>query len=76
MAAVKTESSEAGLSDLRSQRLGRRATVAPHGRRVRGVDIRGDAELLVDPHELGPHLSDELIRVPPRRVHSWGLEEN
>lgn len=43
--------------------------------RVRGVDIRGEAELLVGPHDLGPHFSEEVIRVHPRRVHSWGLEE-
>ncbi|MFJ9815698.1 PPOX class F420-dependent oxidoreductase [Streptomyces sp. NPDC101151] len=100
--------SEAELTYLRSQRLGRTATVDPRGRpranpvgffpqddgtiliggramgttkkwrslpqnpgvalvvddvvserlwRVRGVDIRADAELLVGPHELGPHLS-------------------
>ncbi len=43
--------------------------------RVRGVDIRGDAELLVGPHELGPHFSEEVIRLHPRRIHSWGLED-
>lgn len=42
--------------------------------KVRGVDIRGDAELLTGPHELGPHFSEELIRIHPRRIHSWGLE--
>ncbi|MEV8016992.1 PPOX class F420-dependent oxidoreductase [Streptomyces sp. NPDC086554] len=42
--------------------------------KVRGVDIRGDAELLTGPHDLGPHLSEELIRIHPRRIHSWGLE--
>lgn len=42
---------------------------------VRGVDIRGDAELLTGPHELGPHFSEELIRIHPRRIHSWGLEQ-
>ncbi|MFK0135966.1 PPOX class F420-dependent oxidoreductase [Streptomyces murinus] len=118
--------SAAELSYLRSQRLGRMATVDPHGQpqanpvgyrlqddgtiliggyamgttkkwrnlrenprialvvddivsvepwRVRGVDIRGEAELLVDPHELGPQLSEEVIRIHPERVFSWGLEE-
>ncbi|MEI5097877.1 PPOX class F420-dependent oxidoreductase [Streptomyces sp. PmtG] len=43
--------------------------------KVRGVDIRGEAELLTGPHELGPHLSEELIRVHPKRIHSWGLED-
>ncbi|MEV0975545.1 MULTISPECIES: PPOX class F420-dependent oxidoreductase [unclassified Streptomyces] len=43
--------------------------------RVRGVDIRGEADLLVGPHELGPHFSEEVIRIRPLRIHSWGLEE-
>ncbi|MEV0847413.1 PPOX class F420-dependent oxidoreductase [Streptomyces sp. NPDC049954] len=42
---------------------------------VRGVEIRGHAELLTGPHDLGAHLSEELIRVHPEWVHSWGLEE-
>ncbi|AJE81090.1 MULTISPECIES: PPOX class F420-dependent oxidoreductase [Streptomyces] len=43
--------------------------------RVRGVEIRGEAELLTGPHELGPHFSEEVIRIHPKWVHSWGLEE-
>ncbi|WP_329402274.1 PPOX class F420-dependent oxidoreductase [Streptomyces melanogenes] len=43
--------------------------------RVRGVEVRGEAELLTGPHELGPHFSEELIRIRPRKIHSWGLEE-
>ncbi|MGX1134086.1 pyridoxamine 5'-phosphate oxidase family protein [Streptomyces glaucescens] len=42
---------------------------------VRGIEIRGEAELLTGPHELGPHFSEELIRIHPRWIHSWGLEE-
>ncbi|MFG2333366.1 PPOX class F420-dependent oxidoreductase [Streptomyces sp. NPDC048604] len=42
--------------------------------RVRGVEIRGEAELLVGPHGLGPHFSEEVIRIHPRRIHSWGLD--
>ena len=42
--------------------------------RVRGVEIRGEAELLTGPHDLAPGMSDELIRVRPHRVHSWGLD--
>lgn len=42
---------------------------------VRGVDIRGEAELLVGPHDLGPQFSQEVIRIHPGRIHSWGLEE-
>ncbi|WP_434598743.1 PPOX class F420-dependent oxidoreductase [Streptomyces sp. A5-4] len=41
---------------------------------VRGVDIRGEAELLTGPHELGPHFSDEIIRIHPNKIHSWGLD--
>ncbi|WHM35853.1 PPOX class F420-dependent oxidoreductase [Streptomyces sp. BPTC-684] len=43
--------------------------------RVRGVEIRGEAELLTGPHELGPHFSEELIRIRPQKIHSWGLED-
>ncbi|TQK51156.1 pyridoxamine 5'-phosphate oxidase family protein [Streptomyces sp. SLBN-118] len=42
--------------------------------KVRGVDIRGEAELVTGPHELGPHFSEELIRIRPKKIHSWGLE--
>ncbi|KPI18379.1 enzyme from PPOX class [Actinobacteria bacterium OK074] len=42
---------------------------------VRGVDIRGEAELLTGPHDLAPYLSPEVIRIHPRRIYSWGLEE-
>ncbi|WP_371655347.1 MULTISPECIES: PPOX class F420-dependent oxidoreductase [unclassified Streptomyces] len=43
--------------------------------RVRGVEIRGEAELLTGPHELGPHFSEELIRIRPGKIHSWGLDD-
>ncbi|MGW8327609.1 PPOX class F420-dependent oxidoreductase [Streptomyces sp. NPDC055897] len=43
--------------------------------KVRGVEIRGSAELLTGPHELGPHFSEELIRIHPQKIHSWGLDE-
>ncbi|MFE0422977.1 PPOX class F420-dependent oxidoreductase [Streptomyces sp. NPDC058953] len=43
--------------------------------RVRGVEVRGEAELLTGPHDLGPHFSQELIRIHPRKIHSWGLEQ-
>lgn len=42
---------------------------------ARGVEIRGDAELLIGPHDLAPGMSDELIRVHVRWVYSWGLED-
>ncbi|GGR43320.1 PPOX class F420-dependent oxidoreductase [Streptomyces cinereoruber] len=43
--------------------------------RVRGVEIRGEAELLVGPHGLGAHFSEEVVRIRPRRIHSWGLDD-
>lgn len=124
--AVMTAFSEAERAYLRSQRLGRLATVDPQGQpqanpvgffpqddgtilvggyamgttkkwrnllknpkvalvvddvvslrpwKVRGIDIRGEAELLTGPHDLGPHFSEEVIRIHPRRIHSWGLED-
>lgn len=42
--------------------------------KVRGVEIRGRAELLTGPHDLGPHFSEELIRIHPEKIHSWGLD--
>ncbi|MDX3850767.1 PPOX class F420-dependent oxidoreductase [Streptomyces sp. AK02-01A] len=120
-----TEFSDAERAYLRSQRLGRMATVDPNGQpqanpvgffpqddgtiligghalghtkkwrnllvnprvglvvddivsvepwTVRGVDIRGEAELLTGPHGLGPHFSEELIRIRPVKIHSWGLD--
>jgi pyridoxamine 5'-phosphate oxidase family protein len=43
--------------------------------RVRGVEIRGVAEQVVGPHDLGAQMSEELIRIRPYKVYSWGLEE-
>jgi hypothetical protein len=43
--------------------------------KVRGVDIRGEAELLTGPYELGPHFSEQLIRVVPQKIHSWGPDQ-
>ncbi|MFE3495357.1 PPOX class F420-dependent oxidoreductase [Streptomyces sp. NPDC059169] len=43
--------------------------------RVRGVDVRGEAELLTGPHGLGPQFSDEVIRIHPKKIISWGLEQ-
>jgi pyridoxamine 5'-phosphate oxidase family protein len=41
--------------------------------KVRGVEIRGTAEALVDQGRLTPTMSPEVIRVHPHRVISWGL---
>ncbi|GAA2057897.1 MULTISPECIES: PPOX class F420-dependent oxidoreductase [Streptomyces] len=43
--------------------------------RVRGVEIRGVAQLLVGERDLGPGFSPEVIRLHPRRVISWGLPD-
>jgi pyridoxamine 5'-phosphate oxidase family protein len=42
--------------------------------RVRGIEIRGDAEALADHPPAQPYLSREIIRIRPRRVLSWGLD--
>jgi pyridoxamine 5'-phosphate oxidase family protein len=43
--------------------------------RVRGVEFRGWAEALRDQPPLRPGFSPERIRLHPRRVLSWGLDE-
>jgi pyridoxamine 5'-phosphate oxidase family protein len=48
------------------------ASVSPW--HVRGVEIRGDAEALVDSDPPRPGMSREVIRIHPRRVISWGLD--
>ncbi len=40
---------------------------------VRGVEIRGHAEALVDQEPASSHTSREIIRIHPRRVISWGI---
>jgi pyridoxamine 5'-phosphate oxidase family protein len=42
--------------------------------RVRGMEIRGDAEALLDQTPPMPGFSPELIRIRPRRIRSWGLD--
>jgi pyridoxamine 5'-phosphate oxidase family protein len=42
--------------------------------KVRGVEIRGTAEQITGPHDLGAHLSPELIRITPYAIYSWGLD--
>jgi pyridoxamine 5'-phosphate oxidase family protein len=42
--------------------------------RVRGLEIRGDAEALTDQEPFRPGLAREVIRIHPRRVISWGIE--
>jgi len=42
--------------------------------RVRGMEIRGDAEALTDQTPPMPGFSPELIRIHPRRIRTWGLD--
>jgi len=42
--------------------------------RVRGIEIRGDAEALTDQEPPRPGFSRELIRIHPRRIRSWGID--
>jgi pyridoxamine 5'-phosphate oxidase family protein len=41
--------------------------------RVRGVEIRGDVEALVDVDPPMRGMSREIIRIRPVRIRSWGL---
>ena len=44
--------------------------------RVRGIEIRGEAEVLdAGGTELGPGFDPEMFRITPKRIVSWGLEE-
>ncbi|MCM2576891.1 hypothetical protein [Streptomyces meridianus] len=40
-------------------------------RRVRGVDVRGEADPATGTHGPGTFVSDEVIRIHPRRITSW-----
>lgn len=68
------------LGYLRDQPLGRLATVddlaSTDPWRVRGVEIRGQAEAQrdVDPPRTG--MSRDLIVIHPERIRSWGLSES
>lgn len=43
---------------------------------VRGVEVRGDAEiLLAGGKSVVPRFDDEMFRIKPRRIYSWGLVE-
>ncbi|MGH2514335.1 MAG: PPOX class F420-dependent oxidoreductase [Ktedonobacterales bacterium] len=42
---------------------------------VRGIEIRGDAEVLMTGgQEIGPGFDSEMFRITPRRIISWGLD--
>ena len=42
--------------------------------RVRGVEIRGHAEALVDQPPPTKGASNEIIRIQPRRIITWGID--
>jgi pyridoxamine 5'-phosphate oxidase family protein len=43
--------------------------------RVRGIEIRGEAEILeTGGQSVNPYFDAEMFRIRPRRVNSWGLE--
>ena len=45
--------------------------------RVRGIEIRGEAEVLTSGGEaLGPGFAPEMFRIRPRRIVSWGIMGN
>jgi pyridoxamine 5'-phosphate oxidase family protein len=44
--------------------------------RARGIEIRGEAEVLdTGGSELGPGFAPQMFRITPKRIVSWGLEE-
>ena len=43
---------------------------------VRGIEIRGRAEALTDATPPRPGFSNEVIRIHPRRVIAWGLDQD
>jgi len=43
--------------------------------KVRGIEIRGEAEVLASGGtELGPGFDPEMFRIKPRRIISWGID--
>jgi pyridoxamine 5'-phosphate oxidase family protein len=42
---------------------------------VRGVEVRGEAEALTDQDPYMEGFSREIIRIHPRRILSWGVNE-
>ncbi len=49
------------------------ASTAPW--RPRGIEIRGEAEILVTGgSEIGPGFDAEMFRIRPKRIISWGIE--
>lgn len=48
--------------------------VGPGGQRGRGIEIRGDAEILIAEQPLLVGFSNEVLRILPRRVNSWNVD--
>ncbi|MFC4051724.1 PPOX class F420-dependent oxidoreductase [Actinomadura syzygii] len=42
--------------------------------RVRGIEVRGQAETLVEDVPEGSHFGADLIRIHPRTIFSWGID--
>ena len=41
---------------------------------ARGMEIRGDAEIVTDGEPILPGFAPEVIRIHPRRILTWGLD--
>lgn len=48
--------------------------VGPGGQRGRGLEIRGDVEILRVDQSLLDSFSDDVLRIHPRRIVAWNLE--
>jgi pyridoxamine 5'-phosphate oxidase family protein len=44
--------------------------------RPRGIEIRGEAEVLHSGGKtVNPYFNDEMFRIKPRRIYTWGIAE-
>ncbi|MGW0215663.1 PPOX class F420-dependent oxidoreductase [Micromonospora chokoriensis] len=43
--------------------------------KARGVEIRGHAEALVDVEPPHPYFGSAMIRIRPRRIITWGIDD-
>jgi pyridoxamine 5'-phosphate oxidase family protein len=42
---------------------------------VRGIEIRGEAEIVtITGKEIGPGFDSEIFRITPKRIASWGID--
>jgi pyridoxamine 5'-phosphate oxidase family protein len=42
--------------------------------RVRGIEIRGQAEVVRGGSQIGPGFDEEMFRIRPSRIVAWGIE--